>query len=274
MSPDDVSGYEMNEPYDFGDEAAESLLSGTGRSIDPQLADLLGDMHVAFTSTPPAVGAELAALIGPPAPVVVPIGRFQRMRSSMTAKIAAGVAAAIAATGGLAVAGALPAPVQHAIDHISGDDNAPHHDHGVVDDETTTTVEGETTTTVEDNGNENENENENHGDDVSDAAHDHEGEGCEHGHDVSAVASDGRSNNPCTANPTSPTTVEDHGHDGNDQGHNDGHEGDNTPTTVENTPPTVDQGHDGSNDHGGGAQSGGDHGGSNDASGGGNGGGD
>ena len=60
------------------------------------------------------------------------------MRSSIITKLGAATAAAFAATGGLAVAGALPAPVQNAVSHI-GVGKPTHHAR-------TTTVEDDETT--------------------------------------------------------------------------------------------------------------------------------
>ena len=62
----------MNEPHDFDDNATDALLSGGGRDIDPRLADLLGDMRAACTSTPPAIGAELSALMRATQPTPAP----------------------------------------------------------------------------------------------------------------------------------------------------------------------------------------------------------
>ena len=122
MSADDVYPYEMNESHDFDDTEAEILLSGAGQDVDPRLADLLGDLRVAYTSTPLAAAAELSALMGrtlQPAPVPSRLSRWlERARSSMLARIGAATAAVLAATGGLAVAHALPAPVQDAVSHL------------------------------------------------------------------------------------------------------------------------------------------------------------
>jgi len=168
MSGGDVHGDEMNEPHDFDDAAADALLGGGGREIDPDLADLIGDVRVAYTSTPPVVGAPLAALMGTSLPAAdQPSRRFERMRTSLLAKCGAAFAVAMAATSGLAVAGALPPPVQNAMSHL-GVGESSQHQHtttaGETDDTTTTTVTtvpGATTTTVENK------HPDNHGDDVS-----------------------------------------------------------------------------------------------------------
>jgi hypothetical protein len=265
MSPADVYGNEMDEPRDFDDETTEALLAGAGRDADARIAELIGDMRASYVSDPPAVGAALAALIETTDPVVAfTPRRLERMRSSVFAKIGAATAAAFAATGGLAVAGALPAPVQDAVSHIGVGEPAHHGKHHTAhttaaDDESTTTTTAvpgstppsdETSTTVEPR---------NHGEEVSGVAHDDSNEGCEHGHAVAAVASGGKSQgNPCpttsttVGDGTTPTTVEDgHGH-----GHDDGNESDDDNDDVdhgdsgEHGPPTSVPGHGDSGDHG------------------------
>jgi hypothetical protein len=153
MSEDDVYPGEMDTPHEFDDEAAEALLSGSDRGIDPQIDDLFDDMRVAYSSQPPAVGAELAAVLAE-AEVkaeVSPARRFERMRSSLVAKAGAAAAAVVAATGGLAVAHALPDSMQDAASHI-GIGAPAHRGHNdstlevSPDDPTTTTIESPTTT--------------------------------------------------------------------------------------------------------------------------------
>ena len=218
MSPDDVHGSEMDNPHDFDDAAAEALIAGTGADVDSRLAETIDDMRAVYASTPPVVGAALAAWIGAPEPVTpLTARRFERMRSSLIAKVGAATAAVVAATSGLAVAGALPAPVQDAVSHI-GVGNP--HSHGKHDKNNN----GHTTTT---NGNgSSPTTKDNHGADVSKVAHDPSLEGCEHGRAVSAVASDGKSQDkPC---PTTTTTAP--GNTGKPG--NNGHE--NTPPTSVN----------------------------------------
>jgi len=152
MSDDDVYGDEMDTPAEFDDQAAEALLSESGRSVDPQLADLFDDMRVAYISQPPAVGAELAAVLAEAelAREASPTRRFERMRSSLAAKAGAAAAAVFAATGGLAVAHALPASMQDAAAAV-GIGTPAHHAHSAdavsvsPDDPTTTTVSESTT---------------------------------------------------------------------------------------------------------------------------------
>jgi hypothetical protein len=289
MSSDDVHPSEMNSPHDFDDAASEALLSGTGREVDPEVAQAVADMRTAFTSQPPVVGAELSALMAGSSATSPSVARrrFERMRSSMIAKIAAGAAAAMAATGGLAVAGALPAPVQHAFSDVGIGSDSPHHStppNSVGSSTGTETDVTETTLPGDDNGGETSTSIDgNHGSDVSGVAHDGD-QGCEHGAEVSAVASDGRSHNDgsqCETSTTvpgepTPTTIDEgHGHngdDGNDQGdngdnnqgdhgHGGGDQGDNgdghdsPPTTSVGTSPTTIPHYSGG-DQGGGHQGG------------------
>ena len=226
MSDSDVHDNEMDGPHDFDDVSTEALIEGSGHDVDPALADLLGDMRVAYVSTSPAVGAELAALIGSPVPAAAPSPRrFTRMRPSIIAKIGAAAAAVFAASGGLAVAGALPAPVQDAISHIGigASTSSGHHHHSAVE----TSDSGDTTTTVDTTAPTSvpaaatpTTETENHGSEVSGVAHDSSTTGCEHGHAVAAVASGGKSQGqpcpdtrPTVGDGTTPTSV-DENHDG------------------------------------------------------------
>jgi hypothetical protein len=219
----------MNAPHDFDDAAADALLSGGGREIDPELADLIGDVRVAYTSTPPVVGASLAALMGSSLAAADQPGRFERMRTSLLAKCGAAFAVALAATSGLAVAGALPPPIQNAMSHLGvGEPSSggPQHVTTASESDTTTTtvttVAGEVTTTTVVNTHP-----ANHGGDVSAVAHDGTNEGCQHGHAVAAVASDGKSQGqPCRT----------------------------TPTTLEGTTPTTEAGRPGNSDHSNGNQ--------------------
>jgi hypothetical protein len=213
MSDDDVHPDEMDTPDDFDDAATHALFSGGGRGIDPQLADVVADMRMAYVSKPPVAGAELSALMIGSVPVPAPASptarRSERMRSSIMAKVGVATAALFAATGGLAVAHALPAPVQDAVSHV-GVGSPAHHSNkhsaisreNAAEDSTTTTVDSTTTvpdativpgvttpTTTE--------ARDNHGAAVSEVAHE---KGCDHGAVVSNVASDGKSRNePDTA---------------------------------------------------------------------------
>jgi hypothetical protein len=205
MSGDDVHGSEMDAPDEFDDAIAETFLAGGGRGIDPRLSDALHDMRTAYSS-PLAVGAELSAFMSSPRAVSdqpASPRRYARMRSSIIAKIGVAAAAVVAATGGLAAANALPAPIQHAASHLgiaSG-----HHDSAptvlVPDATTTTTVVSPTSTTEA---------ADNHGGEVADVAHDGS-TGCEHGSTVSNVASDGQSEHDAV---DTPDTTDPSAHDG------------------------------------------------------------
>jgi hypothetical protein len=225
MSADNVDPRKMNSPPDFDDAASEALLAGSGHTVDAGVAQVIADIRTSFTSPAPVVGAELAALIAGAATISSAAPRkLERLRSSLIAKIAAGAAAAIAATGGLAVAGALPAPVQHAFSQI-GIGSDPHHPSSTetVDDSSTTTVpDGTTVPSMPESGNGGTTPtsvNDNHGGNVSRIAHDGS-DGCQHGANVSAVASDGRSHSngsQCVTNTTNPgeTTPSSGGHGNN-----------------------------------------------------------
>jgi hypothetical protein len=238
MSGDDVHPHEMNETPDLDDAIADALLAGDGSDAEPRLADLLGDMKVAYTSTPPVVGAELAAFIGAVEPVDTPVERrFDRMRASLLAKCGAALAVVVAGTSGLAVAGALPAPVQNAFSTV-GIGAPHHHDAGPV--ETRSEVEGSTisssiddsstSTTVPDEGNTPAavTHPDNKGGVVSSEAQSDETRGCEQGHAVAAVASDGKSQgNDCKTTGTvpegtTPTSISDGSGNGNSGGNGNG----------------------------------------------------
>jgi hypothetical protein len=260
MSGDDVHRYEMDTPFDFSDEAAEALLSGRGATgVDPSVAGLLDELRSTYRPSEPTVGHELSTFFQEPA-----VGRFGRSRVGFAAKAAAVIAAALAATGGLAVAGALPGPVQNAVSHAAADigvhvpsgDDHPSASVLVVSPNDTTTTDvpttvapPETTTVVP----------ERHGDVVSGVAHDATNHGCEHGRAVSAVASRGKAQTkPChsststttTTGPQGPetTTTQPPGHSG-DHSHQHG-----PPSTTPSghTVPTSNPGH-GSSGHNGGS---------------------
>jgi hypothetical protein len=197
----------MDEPFEFEDDAAEALLSGRGAGVDPSVAGLLDDVRGTFDRGAPAVGLELSAFLRDDLTRV-----RARSRVGFAAKAAAIVAAALATTGGLAVAGALPAPVQSAFSraaseigvHVPGDD---HSSAAVVveaptsttTDEPTTVAPPENTTVVP----------ERHGDVVSGVAHSTDVQGCDHGRAVSAVASGKTNTKPCPHTTTTTTTTPD-----------------------------------------------------------------
>lgn len=257
MSGDDVHPDEMNgEPPDLDDAASEELLRGAGAEVDPAIAQVIADMRTAFTSKPPVVGAELAALMAGSSAVNSSAARrkFERLRSSMIAKIAAGAAAAMAATGGLAVAGALPAPVQHVFSAIGIGSDSPHHTDPpiLVDSSTETKHDDETGTTLPggDNGGTTvTSTTETPGTEVS---------GVTHNNSQTATTTLPGEPSPPTIAGTTPTTGTTSQHqDGGDQGGDrqgndgDGHDGATpTTTTVASTPTTTQHHHPGDGDHG------------------------
>jgi hypothetical protein len=134
----------MNEPYELPDAALEAFFAGEDGVVDPRLAEFIADVRIAYTSIPPAPEAELLALMSTTQPVPSPPRSLARFCSAMLVKIGAATAAVIAATGGLAVANALPAPLQDAASNLGI--GAPAHHASryltaeVVDESTTTTT--------------------------------------------------------------------------------------------------------------------------------------
>jgi hypothetical protein len=208
MSGDDVHRNEMEIPFDFSNEAAEALLSGRGAGVDPSVAGLLDELRSTYRPSEPPVGHELSTFFQEPA-----VSGFGRSRVGFAAKVGAAVAAVLAATGGLAVAGALPGPVQNALSHVAADFgvHVPGDDHPTAPllvespagttsttDVPTTVAPPETTTVVP----------ERHGLVVSGVAHNATNHGCEHGRAVSAVASQGKAQTkPCHPHSTTTTTT-------------------------------------------------------------------
>jgi hypothetical protein len=126
----------MDEMNTFDDATTEMFLSGAGRDVDSRLADVVCDVRAAYSSPAPLVSPELAALMSGASAAVPPVSRpvpSRRLRASLLAKVGAAVAAVVAGTGGLAVAGALPAPLQATMAHV-GIGKAPNtsgsHHHG------------------------------------------------------------------------------------------------------------------------------------------------
>jgi hypothetical protein len=239
MSEDDVYPGEMDAPHEFDDQAAEALLSGSDRGTDPHVAELLDDMRVAYTSQPPAVGAELAAVLAE-AEVTAdasPARRLERMRSSIVAKAGAAAAAVFAATGGLAVAHALPASMQDAASDIGI--GAPAHRvhtavavHVTPDD--STTIEPTSTTVPDDEHNAVEQGDDNdHGAVVghNEGDNDQQGENeCEAEQQGEREGADDAVTPTTVCTPTTETTV---------AGSHDGNVSDDHETENENEHPTV-----------------------------------
>jgi hypothetical protein len=259
MSDDDVYPGEMDTPQEFDDQAADALFSGSGRGTDPQFADLFDDMRIAYSSQPPAVGAELAAVIAvaEPTPEASPARRFERMRSSIIAKAGAATAAVFAATGGLAVAHALPASMQDAASEIGI--GAPaghgHHAHEAIEveprDSTTTTIEHETTTVPDHDKDAVDNEHDDN--DRGAVVGDHQGDNNQDENECEAdEQGEGANDGAVTSTsvpgvPTTGTTVPE-SHDGN--------QGDTLDDTEHSTVSTVPESHDGENATSGSAGSG------------------
>jgi uncharacterized membrane protein YgcG len=130
MTPGDVDGNEMDEQHDIDDATAEALIAGLGGDDELSLTGLLGDMRVAYRSQSPVMSGALASFVaGATSPQPPADSRTSKMRSLITAKIAVVAATLVVGSGGLAVAGALPRPVQAAVSgavsHVGL--NLPHH---------------------------------------------------------------------------------------------------------------------------------------------------
>jgi hypothetical protein len=193
---------------------------------DPALSELLGDVRSAYRSQLPASLA-LAELFD-----AVPKAHRSASMRRVLAQLVAATTVVVAATGGLAVAGALPAPVQNVVssaadgvgvDVPQGDDATP--PGAAADDTTTTTVDEPNTTSpttdaVDESSDDSEGDDaadvstgaDNHGAEVSAVAHDKTLHGCEHGRAVSSVASGKVKDKPCPhadedAAATTPTTT-------------------------------------------------------------------
>jgi hypothetical protein len=225
MSFDDVDPFEMDgrDLPEIDDPTAERLLSGSGRDLDPALADVLGDLRVAFRSESPVLGRELTAVMTRDSTEPVVRQRFARMRTALVARIAAVTALSVASTGGLAAAGALPDPAQDAVARAAervgfalpanGDDGSPpgksgDHPGGPHATSTTTTTPDDSTDPTTPTSHAPAGA---HGAEVSAVARDESTVGCEHGRAVSAVASGKTNDEPCppqsTASNSSTTTT-------------------------------------------------------------------
>ena len=208
MSDDGVDESDMEDMPDFEE--------------DPVLADLLGDVRVAYGNQPPVVSPTLAERFEAGAKP----HRSASMRRYL-AQLVTATTVVVAATGGLAIAGALPAPVQDAVSGAAEDVGVdlPDGEDGTTGDEpaetTSTTPDDESaaipTTVVDDENaegpageNDESTHPDNHGREVSEVARDKTLHGCEHGRAVSAVASGKVKDKPCPHaedETTTPTTV-------------------------------------------------------------------
>ena len=173
---------------------------------DPALSELLGDMRDAYRAQPPVPSPALAEYFE-----AAPTSHRSASMRRVFAQLVAAMTVVVAATGGLAVAGALPAPVQDAVssaadgvgvDVPQGDAATPPSD---VTDDTTTTVADKTDDesaddessrrrigrrrsrrrSADDESTDVEGDDathpDNHGAEVSAVAHDKTLHGCEHG---------------------------------------------------------------------------------------------
>jgi hypothetical protein len=218
MNFDGVDPFEMEprDHRDIDDHAANELLSGRGHDVDPALADVLGDVRVAFGSVVPAAGLELEAVMTARDPKPTHARRTPRMRSRFVTRMAAVASFALVATGSLAGAGALPGPAQDTAERVAAAvglgisaerSDAPHgrsdeHRGGPNVSSTTTSVTDGTDATTPSTG-----PKDNHGAEVSAVAKDDSTVGCEHGRAVSAVASGTSNDKPCPDTSTTTTTI-------------------------------------------------------------------
>ncbi|HWS46314.1 MAG TPA: hypothetical protein VN636_10665 [Acidimicrobiia bacterium] len=191
----------MDSRYDLDDETIEALLAGHAPSGHPDLAGLIADLR-AYATTLPRPGSELARLLDGTAPPVAQVARRRPRVPSAVAKIGVAAAAVIAGTGGLALAGALPAPIQAVLSHLdSGRPSRSHSQAKTVAALKTTTIVPTTTSNIAANATSTSVRT--NGEQVSAVAHDHNNIGCDHGHAVAAAASDDKSHGqPCHPEPT------------------------------------------------------------------------
>jgi hypothetical protein len=218
MTFDDVDPFEM-EPRDhhgIDDHVANELLTGRGHDLEPALADVLGDVRVAFGSAVPAAGAELEAVMTAHDLESRHGRRTARMRIRFATRMATAASFALVATGSLAIAGALPGPAQDTAERvaaavgldIAAEKSSPPHgksgeDRGGPRASSTTTP----STDEPEGATPSAGPQDNHGAEVSAVAQDHSVVGCEHGRAVSEVASSLTNDRPCPTTTTSTSTV-------------------------------------------------------------------
>jgi hypothetical protein len=210
MTDHDVDGDDMKEDFDFE---------------DPALADVVVDVRRAYRARPLTASLVVAELFEAEPTDHPPVSRSTSMRRRL-AQLATATIAVVAASGGLAIAGALPAPVQDVVsgaaDEVGVELPESEEPAPPEADATTTTVPEPEPTTVPD---EDERVDEpgdaesgdathpdNHGAEVSAVAQDKSLHGCEHGRAVSEVASGKVNDKPCphaddTSDDTTPSTV-------------------------------------------------------------------
>ena len=192
---------------------------------DPALSELLGGVRATYGARSPVPSPALAVYFEAAAKP----HRSVSMRRVL-AQLVAATTVVVAATGGLAVAGALPAPVQDAVSNTAdnvgvevpqGDDatappdamdatTTPGDDDAAVDEPTTVADETDDEATddeatdddaTDDDATDDEGDGathpDNHGAEVSAVARDKTLHGCEHGRAVSSVASGKVKTKPC-----------------------------------------------------------------------------
>jgi hypothetical protein len=277
MSGPDVHDNEMDGMYDLDDAAVEALLRG--HSDDSALGEALGSVRGFYAADAPALSPALASFIAAQSDVVAPLRRpegsrpanVRSMRSRFAARTAAVAATFVAATGGLAAAGALPGPVQRAVSHAASEVGVhlPHGTNGVPgagDESDPSNGHGGGSNNSGSNANNTPTSHpDNHGGEVSAVAHDGSQSGCEHGHAVAATASGTSDTKPCpvTGGSTIPGDETNgngkgagHGSDAGDAGQHkgadngNGNGNDHTPSTPPTTATPSDQGGGDSGDHG------------------------
>ena len=194
---------------------------------------------------PAAAHAELSAFIDTrqPAPAQSRVSQLlQRARASMLTKFGAAAAALLAATGGLAAAHALPAPVQDAVSHLG---IGKHSRHDLVTppakNTTSTTVDPALTANPGRNTPKNPSAN-NHPGAAPGIAHDDRLDGCDGGIRLASCETPTTVDN----NVGTPTIIDDHGETPTTVSVNRGATSpgdtspvDNTPTDVNETTPTT-----------------------------------
>jgi hypothetical protein len=213
-----VDGNEMKMPPELDDAVAESLISASKAStpgagaLDADLLDAIREVRAAYASPPPPPTPALSAFIAG-APVALAERRLGRLRGRAAAKFAAAIAAAMFATGGLAVAGALPGPAQNAVADAASTVgvNLPHDTHGgkhhkPFKHQPAGTPGASSTAPHATSPPTPGSSSADHGSQVSTVAKDKSTHGCEHGRTVSAVASGEPNDKPCPTAPSTPTT--------------------------------------------------------------------
>ena len=178
----------MEHVPDLDDATADGLVSGDpeAAAAHPQLADLLGDLRVAYRrDVTPAPDA--TTLVAAATPDDAPGGTtMTRSHARHAGRALVGALVALLATAGLAVAGALPAPVGHLVEPASHDVEVPEGDTPVTSDDPDGTPEDDGEAGVDEPEAADANS---HGKEVSELARTTELRGCEKGRAVSALAS-------------------------------------------------------------------------------------